>query len=63
MYTNFGTGFTTVLGLTFDKLGRMYVLENTVTAGGAHARRRRHRPGHGREAGSDRQRPQYYRLE
>jgi hypothetical protein len=28
------TGFTTVLGLTFDKLGRMYVLENTTTAGG-----------------------------
>ena len=32
--TTFRTGFTTVLGLTFDKLGRMYVLENTVTAGG-----------------------------
>jgi hypothetical protein len=28
------TGFTTVLGLTFDNLGRMYVLENTTTAGG-----------------------------
>ncbi|HYX45719.1 MAG TPA: ScyD/ScyE family protein [Sphingomicrobium sp.] len=28
------TGFTTVLGLTFDKLGRMYVLENTTTPGG-----------------------------
>lgn len=28
------TGFTTVLGVTFDSSGRMYVLENTVTAGG-----------------------------
>jgi hypothetical protein len=28
------TGFTTVLGLTFDNLGRMYVLENTTTPGG-----------------------------
>jgi hypothetical protein len=27
------TGFTTVLGLTFDKSGRMYVLENTTVAG------------------------------
>ena len=26
-------GFTTVLGLEFDSAGRMYVLENTVTAG------------------------------
>lgn len=32
--TTAATGFTTVLGLTFDKLGRMYVLENTTTAGG-----------------------------
>ncbi len=28
------TGFTTILGVTFDNSGRMYVLENTVTAGG-----------------------------
>ena len=28
------TGFTTVVGVTFDNSGRMYVLENTVTAGG-----------------------------
>lgn len=27
------TGFTTVVGVTFDNLGRMYVLENTTTAG------------------------------
>jgi hypothetical protein len=27
------TGFTTVLGLTFDNIGRMYVLENTTVAG------------------------------
>jgi len=27
------TGFTMVTGVTFDNLGRMYVLENTVTAG------------------------------
>jgi hypothetical protein len=27
------TGFTTVLGLTFDNVGRMYVLENTTVAG------------------------------
>jgi hypothetical protein len=27
------TGLTTVLGVTFDDLGRMYVLENTTTAG------------------------------
>lgn len=32
--TTAATGFTTVLGLTFDRLGRMYVLENTTTAGG-----------------------------
>jgi sugar lactone lactonase YvrE len=27
------TGFTMVTGVTFDNLGRMYVLENTTTAG------------------------------
>ena len=27
------TGFTTALGVAFDSLGRMYVLENTTTAG------------------------------
>lgn len=27
------TGFTTVLGVAFDKLGQLYVLENTVTPG------------------------------
>lgn len=27
------SGFTTVLGVAFDSLGRLYVLENTVTAG------------------------------
>jgi hypothetical protein len=27
------TGFTTVLGVAYDKLGRLYVLENTTTAG------------------------------
>lgn len=32
--TTVSTGFTTVLGLTFDDQGRMYVLENTTTAGG-----------------------------
>jgi hypothetical protein len=31
--STFATGFTTVLGLTFDNLGRMYVLENTTTTG------------------------------
>ena len=34
------TGFTTVVGVTFDNLGRMYVLENTTTAGNPS-------PGHG----------------
>ncbi|HEY7005310.1 MAG TPA: ScyD/ScyE family protein [Sphingomicrobium sp.] len=33
-------GFTTVTGVAFDKVGRMYVLENTVTAGDPS-------PGHG----------------
>lgn len=32
--TTLYTGFTTVLGVAFDSLGRLYVLENTVTAGG-----------------------------
>ena len=27
------TGFTTVLGVAFDNLGRMYVLENTTVPG------------------------------
>jgi hypothetical protein len=27
------TGFTTILGVAYDKLGRLYVLENTTTAG------------------------------
>ena len=29
----FATGLTTILGLTFDKLGRLYVLENSVNSG------------------------------
>jgi hypothetical protein len=29
----FATGLTTILGLTFDRLGRLYVLENSVNAG------------------------------